>query len=129
LKVRVLAADSRAAYLMPHWENWQWKADNASRKFGELTVQLNGGGSPLAGSDRKTLLACGVHMSPAGLVPADAKSGGQIVLTINGLSPGKHTIATYHTETRDKVSSDYEIAVNGKAVVAKFTPSRNATND
>src|SRR6476659_8048298 len=96
LKVRVMPDDERKAYLMPHWENWRWKAENATSKFGDLTVTLNGGGSALAGATKKALIAKGMHMGSAGLVPADAKSGGQIVLVINGLSSGEHTVATYH---------------------------------
>ena len=70
----------------------------------------------------KSLLASDLHMAAAGLSTSDAKSGGLIVMTIHGLSPGTHTVATYHHEIRAKVSTTYEISVDGKTVVDKSCP-------
>jgi hypothetical protein len=126
LKVRVMPKDDRKAYLMPHWENWQWSESNASLKLDDVTASLSGGSSKLVGVTRKALLETGMHMGVAGMASAN---GGPIILTISGLSPGAHTLATYHNEVRDNVSSDYEISVDGKVVKAKFAPSHTAEND
>ncbi len=129
LKVRVLAKNDRKTLQAPGFENWHWTAETPSTRYGDLTLKLTGGDAPLNEALRKALLESGLHMGVAGLVPADGKSGGKIVLTISGLSPGPHTVATYHHEIRDKVVSDYQISVDGKVAVEKFTPSREATSD
>ncbi len=129
LKVRVMPQDDRKAYLMPHWENWQWDGSGKPAKFGDISITLSAGESKIAGVSQKSLLASDLHMAAAGLSTSDAKSGGLIVMTIHGLSPGTHTVATYHNEIRAKVSTAYEISVDGKIVVDKVVPSLEATSD
>src|SRR3954471_23991864 len=80
LKVRVMPVDARKAYLMPHWENWQWSANTSTMKFGDLTISLSGGSSKLIDATRKALLETGMHMGTAGIASADGKSGGQLIL-------------------------------------------------
>ena len=40
LKVRVMPQDDRSAYLMPHWENWQWDGTGKPAKFGDISITL-----------------------------------------------------------------------------------------
>ncbi len=129
LKVRVMPTDNRQAYLMPHWENWQWSPKDATTTFDGVQVSLSGGGSPLIGVTRKALLETGMHMGVAGMASADGKSGGELVLRISGLAPGVHTLATYHNEVRDHITTNYEISVDGRVVNPKFSPSHTAAND
>ena len=128
-KIRVMPTDDRKAYLMPHWENWQWNANNPSIKADAVQFSLTGGQSKLVGVTRKALLETGMHMGVAGMASDDGRSGGELILRIAGLSPGVHTLATYHSEVRDNVSTDYEISIDGHVAIPKFSPSHTAAND
>ena len=120
--------DDRKAYLMPHWENWLWQ-DTKPVQFGDISVALSADNSTIAGVTQKALLMSNLHMGAAALTTADTKSGGVIVMTLHGLSAGEHTLATYHHEFRKGVATAYQISVDGKTVVAKVTPSHEATSD
>ncbi|MGN6371098.1 MAG: pectate lyase family protein [Phycisphaerae bacterium] len=126
MKVRVMAKGGRAAFEMPHWENWQWSDNNASQKFGDITVALSANDAKLADVSRKALLEQGMHLGVEGLA---APAGGEIILTISGLSPGKHTLATYHNEVRDDVSTSYEVSIDGRVVNPRFSPTHNRESD
>ena len=102
-KIRVMPTDDRKAYLMPHWENWQWKSNGTTFDVDGLQLSLSGGQSKLVAVTRKALLETGMHMGVAGM----ASDGGELLLRIAGLSPGPHTVATYHNEgPRFNVTTD-----------------------
>jgi hypothetical protein len=129
LHVRVLA-DDRTAMQVPQWQNWRWQPEQASTRFGDVTVTISAGGSgaKVVGASDKALLARNLRLATAG-VTSDAKAGGELLLTIRGLAPGEHTIATYHNEVRDAVRADYAISVDGQTVERAFKPSTDVASD
>jgi hypothetical protein len=131
LKVNLAATDPRKDLLMPHWDNWRWKdAKFGSQKFGDVTVGFEGvNGSTLSIVWYKGLIEYGMHMGICGLAVKDANSDGQIVMTISGLSPGKHTVATYHNEPRDVAAAKIDVFVNDQRVVQGFATSKRADSD
>src|SRR3954469_9622749 len=86
----------------PHWQAWEI-ADSPSvtREFGPLKVTLSatGEGRPsLVGHWYKSGLEYGAAMAADGLTV----QGGQIPINIDGLSPGRHTIVTYHNNVLEQ---------------------------
>jgi hypothetical protein len=131
LKVNLSLPDQRKDILMPHWENWKWQeGKTGSRTFGDVTVTFQGAsGSTLNSIWFKALLEHGVHMSLTGISVKGPDSDGQIVMMIRGLSPGKHTVATYHNEVRDITPPKYDILVGETVVVRGLVPTKRATSD
>ncbi len=71
-------------------------------------------------------------MADDGLTVANGNLGGQIEMRISGLSPGPHTIATYHNTWADPAThtfSPINISVNGVLTVTNLVPSNRVTNN
>jgi hypothetical protein len=130
IKVDLNPPDNRKDLLTPHWENWSWHEGKAdSRTFGNLTVTLhaatNGTLSPVL---FKGLLDYGATMAADGVAVKTPANGG-LDLTISGLTPGKHTVTTYHNELRDSEPAAFDVMVDGAAKLKHVVPSNRATND
>jgi hypothetical protein len=130
LKVDLNPPDARKDFLSAHWANWAWhEGASASQKFGEVTVTFrataNGLLSPIL---FKGLLDYGATMACDGIVVKTPAPGG-IEMVISGLTPGKHTVATFHNEVRDAEPAAFAVSVNGATPLKHFVPSTRATND
>ncbi len=58
--------------------------------------------------------------------------GGEIELTLEGLSPGKHSLLTYHNQVdapTDKTFAEISISVNGEEKIKNLTPTQRVTNN
>lgn len=129
LKVDLNPAETRKDILTPRWENWAWhEGQSGSQTFGAVTVTFRAAppASGLAPVLFKGLLDYGATMAADGLV---TKGAGGFDMVISGLTPGKHTIATYHNEVRDVAPARFNVAVGGVQQIKNFAPSKRATND
>jgi autotransporter-associated beta strand protein len=74
----------------------------------------------------------GCKMADDGITVDNGNQGGQIELRISGLSPGPHTIATYHNTWADPATHTFSrinISVNGALTVTNLVPSNRVTNN
>jgi hypothetical protein len=126
VKVNLSVTDLRKDLVMPHWENWR-VADGrvATQEIGNLKVTLAArGDGKLHAVVYKALLESGVHM---GLTGVTAPEG--MTLTIHGLTPGKHSVVTYHNEVQQGAPGKYDVTVDGGGGIKGLTPTRRATSD
>jgi hypothetical protein len=129
-KVDLNPPDNRKDLLTPHWENWPLREGKTeSRTFNNVTVTLraatNGTLSPVL---FKGLLDYGATMAADGVAVKTPADGG-LDLAISGLTPGKHTVATYHNELRDSEPAPFDVLVDGAMKLKHVVPSSRATND
>ncbi len=77
------------------------------------------------GIDSGALMACD------GVIGATGSAGAALELVVSGLSPGRHTIATFHnlTEGGDGPPAPLAISVDGKVAVRSLVPTVRATDD
>jgi hypothetical protein len=146
LKVDLNPPDRRGDVLTPHWENWPCKEGTAiSNRFGAITITFRASaGAVLSPVLYKGALDYGAHMAADGIAlgaPAsrrpEEESAGRIAgetpalpgfdMIITGLSPGKHSVVTYHNEVRDM--SPTALGVLGGKRLNVVIPSKRATND
>ena len=132
LKVDLNPADTRKDILTPHWENWAWhEGKSGTRMFGVVTVTFRAVASgTLAPVLFKGSLDYGATMSADGITFKDSTNVSGIELVISGLTPGKHTVVTYHNEVRDHVSpAVLDVFVGDNQLVNGLVASYRATND
>ena len=55
--------------------------------------------------------------------------GGQINISISGLSPGHHTIVTYHNNVSEEETNKLDIDLNGKPFLHSLKPSHRVHDD
>jgi hypothetical protein len=134
LKVDLSRFTGRADTAAPHFTEWQFNPASPSRTFGNVTVAFSKIGSAPGsidsnwykfGIDYGALLACDAVFINGG------DAGGQIQMTVSGLAPGQHTIATYHNSLQSPTRpiSAFDIYVNGSLTVSNVQPTIQATND
>jgi len=131
LKVDLNPPDRRGDVLTPHWENWAWQ-DGAvgSRTFGSVTVTFKPATAKALGHVwYKGLLDYGVHLGCDGIAVTEPGSDGAIDMVISGLTPGAHTVTTYHNEVRDLPPATVEVWVGNAPAVKGLVSTVRATND
>ncbi|HXS67680.1 MAG TPA: thrombospondin type 3 repeat-containing protein [Candidatus Polarisedimenticolia bacterium] len=130
LKVDLNSSDGRKDVLTPHWSNWAWhEGHSGSQKFGDVTVTFRAATNDvLSPILYKGLIDYGATMAADGVVvKGTAKTGVEMV--ISGLTPGKHTVVTYHNELRGVESGSFDVSVDGVAQLKNVRPTNRATND
>ena len=130
LKVDINPPERRTDTLTPHWENWAWQeGSSGAQTFGGVTVAFRVATNEiLSPVFFKASIDFGAHLAADGFVVKNPATGG-VEMVISGLSPGKHTVATYHNEVREFASATFDVLVDDKLLVEDFAPSRRATND
>ncbi|MEI6196103.1 MAG: hypothetical protein WCS42_17425, partial [Verrucomicrobiota bacterium] len=132
LKVDLNPPETRKDILTPHWENWAWhEGRTGAQSFGAVTVTfLAASNAILTPVLFKGSLDLGVTMSADGVVVKNATNGSAVDMVIRGLTPGKHTIVTYHNEVRDHaVPAVLDVFVGGDEKVKGLASTYRATND
>ncbi len=131
LKVDLNPPDGRADLLTPHWENWAWhEGKSGTQTFGPVTVTFRAvPEGVLAPVLFKGLLDYNAHMACDGIAVKDSVNGGGLDMIISGLTPGPHTIVTWHNEIRDLAPATFDVSVGGTTQIRDFTPTKRATND
>ena len=112
-----------------HWQEWQVpNGRSARRKFENVTVTLRQGdaqASVMEGQWFKKALASGARLACDGVfVPA-----GSLEIVLDGLTPGPHTLVTYHNSLWEGSIASYSISVNGRTAVNELAPSSRVLND
>jgi hypothetical protein len=123
LRVDLNPPNRRSDILTKGWENWALEGAQPSRTFGAIGVTLRSG-SPLAVRWYKPLLVHGATMTADGIA-----APGSLEMIVTGLSPGRHTLATYHNLLTDGPASRYEISVDGVTKVDGLRPTTKVHND
>lgn len=132
LKVDLNPSERRPDILTPHWENWAWHEGAAgAQTFGGVTVTFRAEtNAVLAPVLYKGTLDYGAHMASDGVVVKASGRAAGFDLVISGLTPGSHTVATYHNEVRDHVTpASLDVFAGGEKQVAGLMASYRATND
>ncbi|HKW28087.1 MAG TPA: T9SS C-terminal target domain-containing protein [Verrucomicrobiae bacterium] len=130
LRVDLNPPERRTDLLTPHWENWAWhEGKSGSHSFGSVTVTFRTPGGSLAPVLFKGLLDYGAHMGCDGMVTGNSSGEDGFDMVISGLTPGQHTIVTYHNEVRNLAPARIDVLVDGTPRIQDFTPTHRATND
>ncbi len=130
IKVDINPPEARKDLLTPHWDNWAWHEGVAgSQKFGDVTVTFRSGTNEVLSPILfKGLLDYNATMAADGFVVKKPVDGG-VDMVISGLTPGKHSVVTYHNELRDLAPTSFDVSVGGVVMVKHVLPSFRATND
>lgn len=109
LRVDLNPANGRGDIRTRGWENWAVEGPRPSQRFDGLGVTLRSRSpSGLVVRWYKPLLVFGATMTADG-VAAD----GELEIVLTGLTPGRHTLATYHNALTDGPPARYDVWVDG----------------
>jgi hypothetical protein len=131
-KVDLNPSDTRKDILTPHWENWAWhEGDSGSQTFGGVTITLRAATNAILSPILfKGSLDYGATMAADGVVSGKSTDSAGIDMVISGLTPGKHTVVTYHNEVRDHVvPAVMDVSVGDAVEVKGLISTYRATND
>lgn len=123
LRVDLNPANGRGDILTRGWENWAIEGPSPSRTFGALTVTLKAP-TPLAVRWYKPLLVHGATLTSDGVAAIDS-----LDVIIDGLTPGKHSLAAYHSLVTDAPSGFYDILVDGRPTSTRIQPTTKVHHD
>ena len=132
LKVDLNPPDTRKDILTPHWENWAWhEGASGSQTFGNISVTFRvATNEMLAPVWFKGILDSGATMAADGIALKNSTNASSMEMVIGGLTPGKHTVVTYHNELRDHVApAVLDVFVGGDKKVKGLVSTYRATND
>jgi hypothetical protein len=132
LKVDLNPPERRGDILTPHWENWAWQdGASGSRTFNGVTVTFKPPSAKTLGYVfYKGLLDYGVHMGCDGIAVTERNAEGAIDMLISGLTPGKHTVATYHNEVSHVAPAKVSVFLGeSRTPACSVVPTHRATND
>lgn len=130
-----LNAGARKDILTPHWQHWEWKGGtSASQTFGGVTITFQApSGGTLTPVLYKGLIDDGATMACSGIALQQQNGGdsgaGVIEMRLSGLTPGRHSLVTYHNELRDVAPAPFDILVDGAPQVHALVPTKRAGNN
>src|SRR5258708_6395346 len=131
LKVDLNPPDRRGEVLTRHWENWGWQdGPSSSRSFGSVIVTFRPTrAKTLNHVWTKSFLDYGVSMALDGIAVTEARADGGIDMVISGLTPGKHSVVTYHNEMREMEPAKLDVLVGDEVKIKGLASTRGTTND
>jgi hypothetical protein len=103
-----------------------------TQRFGALTVTLRpwGPGVTLDGQLVKAGLDTGATMSTDAAIVHGGTGNGGIEMVLSGLSPGRHSIATYHNAINAQPATGaLNVAIRDQNLKALVTPTHRVKND
>lgn len=129
IKVDINPDNNRKDVLTPGWQDWRVKegVPSATAEFDGIKATLRSageGGKSLGVGWWKGGLDYGVTMANDGVYVA----GGPLELVLSGLSPGRHTLVTYHNSVWDEPLSRVDIDVDGTAAAKEVRQSPKVTD-
>jgi hypothetical protein len=129
IRVDLSPDNGRKDILTRGWENWVIKdGPPATKKLGNITVTIgSANGSPIAIELWKGALDTGATMAADGVSIKSA--GGQIELTISGLSAGNHSLVTYHNSVGGAPLGRCNVLVYGQVKASGIIPSHRVASD
>ena len=127
-------ASGRSDTATPGWQEWQVpNGGKATRKFSGVTLTLSalGEDSELEGQWLKAGLASGATMATDCVAVRGSAAGDEAKLQveIRGLSPGKHSVVTYHNIVTNENSGALTVSVNDDARSPAFNPTRRVASN
>jgi hypothetical protein len=127
IRVAISPDNGRKDVLTPGWESWRiGKAKDTTKTVGDVTFTLRRAGSAgtgLAGDWWKAGIDYRATLTSGGVFIDGGDHGGQLELVVHGLTPGKHTIVTYHNALWAKPISAFDVYVNDQAKLKAVAPS------
>lgn len=130
VRVDVGQDNGRRDHLTPRALNWQIKGGGpASFDLGggvRARLSAVGGRGALNPVFWKGGLDTGATLATDGVLVAN---GGRLRLTLSGLSPGRHTLATFHNGVEAKPPGKLQVSVNGEPRVENVTPTHRSARD
>jgi hypothetical protein len=109
----------------PGRENWNVPdGPSASATFGNVTVTLRAPGGKLATAFWKAGYDYPARDASDGVV-----SAGPVEMTIAGLTPGRHSLATFHNAVGDAPAGKLSVSVDGQVKLAGLSPTRRVLDD
>ncbi len=131
-----LSIPGRSDAIAPHFIQWPVPPGTASEfTSGDLTFTLSRrgtAGKALAPVWWKFGALEGSRMAVDGVSIDNGDTGAALELRIRGLTPGPHSLVTYHNYSEDDSKNPYgliDIAVNGTTRISGLAPSRRATDE
>jgi len=127
---------ARSDAIAPFFEQWTIDGGKSpQKKIGDVTFTLSQHGS--IGRGLKSVwwkggLADGNRMAIDGVMVDEGDKGGSLELRIGGLTPGPHSLVTYHNYAEDDHKSPFgkiDVSVDGKIQAAGVTPTHRATDE
>ena len=129
LRIDVSPKFDRHDHLSPNLANWIVAADEPATialDGVELSIRSTGGKTPLKADWWKAGLVHDATMASDGVY---VENGGGLTITLRGLTPGKHSLVTYHNSLWDADLGPIDVLVDGKPSVSGVKPSRRVTSD
>jgi hypothetical protein len=129
-----LSATGRRDTGAPHFTEWQFNPAHPATNFGGITVTLRQVGETGSGLDTglyKFGLDYDARLACDGVFVKHGEAGGQMEMVIGGLTPGPHTIVTYHNSLvpKEKAFGTFDLYANGKSALTGIQPTVQGTND
>lgn len=128
LRVDISADNDRRDMLSKLDQNWR-VADgpSASAQFEQLTLTVRATRGAVRGDMWKGGIDTGTPFSNDGVFAEDAQ--GVLELVIAGLSPGRHSIATFHNNCSAQSTGPLDVYVNDKLAVKNVKPTQRIENE
>lgn len=123
IRVDLNPDNGRSDVATPGRENWPFDPARPSREFRGTTVTLRSA-SPPAVRWYKPLLVHGATMTSDGVAAA-----GTLEIVLEGLEPGPHTLATFHSRLAEGPPPTYDVSVGGRTVVGGLIPPTRVHDD
>lgn len=125
VRIDLSAATGRSDAKTFPWNNWEvQRAQQVTKELSGLNVTLRSDGGELTGFLHKPGLATGATLASDGV-----RSDGAIEVVLGGLSPGRHSLATYHNlVSKEAAPGEFQLTV-GNATSRTTASHRAAAND
>lgn len=113
------------------WTQWPIEeGQEAALAIASLRVSLRAGGdASLRGVWRKASLATGATMAADGVSLEDGEGPAQLHLEISGLTPGRHSLTTYHNLLDRENPAQLTIAAASSQPAATVLPTYRSTDN
>jgi hypothetical protein len=133
IRVDLSQDNGRNDVLARNAEHWRFAdGDSATQTFRGVTVTLRKAGdvgTGLTGVWWKAGFDFNAALASDGVTVRDGDRGGRIEMTLRGLTPGRHSLVTFHNSVLAEPLSALNISVDGRMRVRGVRPSSRVTDD
>jgi hypothetical protein len=130
LRVDISPENGRRDHLSAGCSQWIVAADQPMQfdsRDVSFTVEPLNGDAPVKADWWKAGLVHDALLSSDGIYNEGPNAG--LRVTIRGLSPGRHTLATFHNSIWEKDVIPIDVIVNGQPTTKDLQPTKRVTND
>ncbi|HWP40521.1 MAG TPA: hypothetical protein VNL70_06305, partial [Tepidisphaeraceae bacterium] len=130
LRLDINADNDRRDMLSQTCQNWRVSdGASASQRFGDLLLTLRATRGTIRGDMWKGGIDHNSPLANDGVYVHSDDRAGMLELLISGLSPGPHSITTYHNATWPNADATFDVLVNGKVAIQGLRQSVRVEND